>query len=1073
MQLFLSIDVLKVILPVFAIIAGVFVITTKNAIISVFNLIVLYILVAFYLIYLGITYLGISYIVVYIGAIAILFLFVIMMIDIEVVEKRSNNYLTLLFLLLGGFFFTLKDILRNIGLVKMKSILFNEEKNNVIDDNLLNLDTDDILNFHLGFTDYALFNEKYLNEINTYNTNWNEYLEDKYLSDLNSTKTEFEYLFYDKSIEFLKKMIQGDEESLNMVLSDMLYMYDSLKQEKIIQELLRERDNLLKRKEELVTYLSPLEVVSTGKLGMKDDEILNNINKNISDNNKWSVINSETRTIFNSDIWLNKLNGLKYDEELLNNNYLMIVPNWDSAVNRITQISAIGDVLYTVYHIFIYIISVILLIGMVGAILLTEDSSQEIRIIRKFQPIEDNKKNGFDLPWLLIKWIYKIFFYKIYIVIIKYKSSILVKVIIFKNSCKEKIQLNLNLLITKCKDIKSFIIYWYYSILLDFIVLDLMILTGEIWIWIIKKILIRIRILRQIKLVKYSGAGGGTVRTFLNPDPEHPGKYICGSCQFTRELNKAYSNTEITRALDEIRNAYAQTEIERANWMKDNFIMPKYAELQKEGRACVSLDNIAVYDNKLFQTCKKLHLPNHPVKAGVIPHRKYGVKELDELNRLFGEDSALYQATYQCNVSVKQLVNIKDNPLSARELKGLEDLRMRKWWKAKLEGKLSQAEVDYVENYTPSNQWDISIYVKNNGKAQGFHFDNLPSTSGNSKPKTQNRDNYLQIEDNYDIIPNDFTYIPGDFADITTIFNNPQIRFRIIYIIGSILIFFGMIIYIERATQSSYEKNYRKKNISWRKKSKIVNKKPWTWLLLLIQPTWVLDLLYTWMLNNICILLGFQIIFMFYVNYRIVQNCSYLPRKWYKYKKKAKKYRVYFYSCQRDLINKKVVVNNNNNKSKYSNEKEQGKKGNLIPPFFEVLNIDNIHSESILGNLFYFIIVITIIAALLLFINSYFSLSVKYLDKGGGFECGFTSFVQTRERFNVIFYRVSLLFLVFDLEIILIFPYTAIYQKYQNISKNNVLAFLYILIVGFIYELKEGALNIVKKAHSTELSIQD
>jgi NADH:ubiquinone oxidoreductase subunit 3 (subunit A)/NADH:ubiquinone oxidoreductase subunit 6 (subunit J) len=132
----------------------------------------------------------------------------------------------------------------------------------------------------------------------------------------------------------------------------------------------------------------------------------------------------------------------------------------------------------------------------------------------------------------------------------------------------------------------------------------------------------------------------------------------------------------------------------------------------------------------------------------------------------------------------------------------------------------------------------------------------------------------------------------------------------------------------------------------------------------------------------------------------------------------------------------------------------------LVP--FLVIS-ESTYSESIIGNLLYFIIANIIIGVLFLFINSYFSLSVKYLDKGGGFECGFTSFVQTRERFNVIFYRVSLLFLVFDLEIILVFPYTALYQKNQNISKNNILAFLYILIIGFIYELKEGALNIVKK----------
>jgi len=147
-------------------------------------------------------------------------------------------------------------------------------------------------------------------------------------------------------------------------------------------------------------------------------------------------------------------------------------------------------------------------------------------------------------------------------------------------------------------------------------------------------------------------------------------------------------------------------------------------------------------------------------------------------------------------------------------------------------------------------------------------------------------------------------------------------------------------------------------------------------------------------------------------------------------------------------------------------------KGNLIIPFFyHEVNSDLFYSVGLPASLFYFIFANVLIGILLLSLNSYFSLSIKYLDKGGGFECGFTSFVQTRERFNIIFYRVSLLFLIFDLEIILAFPFTAVLQKDQNISKNNLLAFLYILIVGFIYELKEGALNIIKKPHNTEISI--
>lgn len=151
--------------------------------------------------------------------------------------------------------------------------------------------------------------------------------------------------------------------------------------------------------------------------------------------------------------------------------------------------------------------------------------------------------------------------------------------------------------------------------------------------------------------------------------------------------------------------------------------------------------------------------------------------------------------------------------------------------------------------------------------------------------------------------------------------------------------------------------------------------------------------------------------------------------------------------------------------------KNKSKTNLIIPFFYQEVNTDLFHSEGLLGNLLYFVLFNILIGILLLSINSYFSLSIKYLDKEGGFECGFTSFVQTRERFNVIFYRVSLLFLIFDLEIILAFPYTAILQKNQNISKNNLLAFLYILIIGFIYELKEGALNIVKKPHATEINI--
>ena len=509
MTLLFPTAVLNNLLPLLAAIAGIFVISTKNAIISVFNLIVLYILVAFYLIYIGMAYLGLSYIIIYIGAIAILFLFIIMMIDIEVVEKRSNNYLPLLFLLLSGFLFTLKNILYNIGLIKMKSIKFKEES--VFIDNIYE----------------KLF---YINNVNN-----NFYEEDK------------------------------DE-----ISKDNFFNVD------------KDRDH-------------PLHFIMNKLYDKNEGDFHYNLSSNTSPEKINTLIKyNESKKINEKSIYIDILSpSVNYTAEL-RNNYLLVTPSWDFAINRITQITAIGDVLYTIYHTYIYILSIILLLSMVGAIILTGDISQEIRIIKML----GSKKSGILSPYFII----------------------------------------------------------------------------NIW------------------------------------------------------------------------------------------------------------------------------------KQGLL---------------------------------------------------------------------------------FSNNIWDIN-----------------------------------------------------------------------------------------------------KKNI-----------------------------------YNI------------YINIKM-------------------------------FIWKKKSVN-------YFNFNTMIKKNMIIPPFFYTFNNEYLHSEDILGNLIYFILANILIGLLLLGINSYLSLSVKYLEKGGGFECGFTSFVQTRERFNIIFYRVSLLFLVFDLEIILAFPYTAIYQKNQNISKNNILAFLYILIVGFIYELKEGALNIVKKAHLTEINISN
>jgi NADH-ubiquinone oxidoreductase chain 6 len=647
MEIFLPIGVLKIILPLLAIIAGVFVITTKNAIISVFNLIVLYILVAFYLIYIGITYLGISYIVVYIGAIAILFLFVIMMIDIEVVEKRSNNYLPLLFLLLSGFFFTLKNILYNIGIVKMKSLSINIIKKPIIHDNLFNRYAD------------------------MFNSEFNSLNEEKDYEDIKFEEKTPDYIGINK----LDNMIEDKENDIQSAI-------DYLK--KRINESEIETENETEYEEE--TFLEKeweWELVKKNRFKsqlVEDEKLI------IEDGYLWDL-----------DIKFNKLFAYNYEEELQNYNYLLVVPNWDSAANRVTQITAIGDVLYTVYHSYIYIISVLLLLGMIGAIILTADSPQPVRIIKKLASISNSQRQAQNYIPLTQSNKKSGFLYNSGLTVLGLIGLIIFVIIIFYF---------LVILLYLAWQIKFIWLKWNNKIKTDY--------------WIVKR-------------MKLEGS--------------------------------SYDLWPIRRGLD-------------------------LKEITKE------------------------------------------------------------------------------------------------YWKIKRE--MGKNNIEIIEHqYNPNDIRESMI----------------PWESGQSKIK-------------------------------------------------------------------------------------------------IITPQ----------------------------------------------------------------VNEKLEVEKTKEKKVNMNRKS------LILPFYGVSNFNTLHTEEIIGNLFYFIVATLIIAALLLFINSYFSLSVKYLDKGGGFECGFTSFVQTRERFNVIFYRVSLLFLVFDLEIILIFPYTAIYQKYQNISKNNVLAFLYILIVGFIYELKEGALNIVKKAHTTEIN---
>ena len=80
-------------------------------------------------------------------------------------------------------------------------------------------------------------------------------------------------------------------------------------------------------------------------------------------------------------------------------------------------------------------------------------------------------------------------------------------------------------------------------------------------------------------------------------------------------------------------------------------------------------------------------------------------------------------------------------------------------------------------------------------------------------------------------------------------------------------------------------------------------------------------------------------------------------------------------------------------------------------------------------------------------------------EKLSAYECGFEAFDDSRGRFDVRFYLVAILFIIFDLEVAFLFPWAVSLRDVGLFGFWSVMIFLTILTVGFIYEWKKGALE--------------
>ena len=112
----------------------------------------------------------------------------------------------------------------------------------------------------------------------------------------------------------------------------------------------------------------------------------------------------------------------------------------------------------------------------------------------------------------------------------------------------------------------------------------------------------------------------------------------------------------------------------------------------------------------------------------------------------------------------------------------------------------------------------------------------------------------------------------------------------------------------------------------------------------------------------------------------------------------------------------------------------------------------------------YLTIIIFLVIALILsmgFVILNFAFSPKNPDpeKLSAYECGFEPFNDSRMEFDIRFYLVAILFIIFDLEIAFLFPWAITLGNIGLFGFFSMMLFLFILTIGFIYEWKKGALD--------------
>lgn len=111
------------------------------------------------------------------------------------------------------------------------------------------------------------------------------------------------------------------------------------------------------------------------------------------------------------------------------------------------------------------------------------------------------------------------------------------------------------------------------------------------------------------------------------------------------------------------------------------------------------------------------------------------------------------------------------------------------------------------------------------------------------------------------------------------------------------------------------------------------------------------------------------------------------------------------------------------------------------------------------GLILTFIVFSLILSAIILILSYALASQGADAEKVSGYECGFTPFDQARNKFDVRFYLVAILFIIFDLEVSFLFPWAISLSQITIFGFWTMMVFLIILTIGFVYEWKKGGLE--------------